>query len=60
MGAKKIFIYHLTGVIDLTAGLVGAEIGEYFVEGGMGFGRSKSDSESEKTELVILQVGWFF
>ncbi|MBS1254346.1 MAG: hypothetical protein MAG581_00135 [Deltaproteobacteria bacterium] len=60
LGAKKIFIYHLTGVIDLTAGLVGAEIGEYFVEGGMGFGRSKSDSESEKTELVILQVGWFF
>ncbi len=56
------FHYRYSDLLSLNAGFSFMfAVGDlYFVEGGMGFGRSKSDSESEKTELVILQVGWFF
>jgi len=34
LGARRIFIYHLTGSIDLSAGVAGIETENYFVEAG--------------------------
>ena len=59
-GARKIFIFHLTGELNLNAGVVGFETQNYFVEAGMGFGQEKTDFGSVQTELTILQAGWFF
>ena len=59
-GARRIFIYHLTGAIDLSAGVFGFETEKYFVEAGMGLGQEKTNFGSAQTELAILQIGWFF
>ena len=60
LGARRIFIYHLTGSIDLSAGVAGIETENYFVEAGLGFGQERTDFGSTKTELAIIQLGWFF
>jgi len=60
LGARRIFIYHLTGSIDLSAGVAGIETENYFVEAGLGFGQERTDFGSTKTELAVLQIGWFF
>ena len=60
LGGKSILIYHLTGSIDLSAGVAGFETENYFVEAGLGFGQERKDLGSTKTELTIIQLGWFF
>ena len=60
LGIRKIFIFHLTGELDLNAGVVGFEIENYFVEAGIGFGQEKTDFGNTQTELAILQIGWLF
>ena len=58
-GPRRIFLYHLTGALDLTAGVAGFKT-ETFLEGDIGFRQSKTDSGSTKIELAIFQIGWFF
>ncbi|MBL7035927.1 MAG: hypothetical protein ISR93_09315 [SAR324 cluster bacterium] len=60
LGARKLFIFHLTGELNLNAGVVGFETENYFVEAGMGFGQEKTDFGNTQTKLAILQVGWLF
>ncbi len=60
LGIRKIFIFHLTGELDLNAGVVGFETENYFVEAGIGFGQEKTDFGNTQSELAILQIGWFF
>jgi hypothetical protein len=60
LGVRGIFLYHITGTIELGAAVVGTSTDKFFVEAGLGFGQSKTEHGSDQTELAIFQIGWFF
>ena len=60
LGVKGIFLYHITGTIELGAAVVGTSTDKFFVEVGLGLGQSKTEHGSDQIELAIFQIGWFF
>ncbi len=60
LGVKGIFLYHITGSIEVGAAIVGTSTDNFFVEAGLGLGQSKTEHGCAQTELAIFQIGWFF